>query len=324
VGATKYVEAYWEHRGVALRQPVVASPYNTMDMTDVGTELSARLGLLERYNEFINRGVGLGVPLKTAHYDRSLDPSERHPSPEIWDRACRAATLSLSEGKEEHDLAWFREHGAYLIPFSKIEWYLHPVMQRRGLRYELPYQERIKRIGGELAARLHEQGIQWWDAQLEEYQALPLWKDFPEIWASVARRYGKDPKAYPLWLLTSRSMQYSWGSQVSLPLLADVARHVRGHFGVMLSRKTAAQLGIRDGDEIWVESPIGRQKGKAMLRAGIRPDVVVALQQFGHWATPVADELDMPNLNALAPIDLSLTDATGSGSDLVRVKVYRA
>jgi hypothetical protein len=32
----------------------------------------------------------------------------------------------------------------------------------------------------------------------------------------------------------------------------------------------------------------------------------------------------MPNLNALAPLDLSLTDATGSGSDLVRVKIYRA
>ena len=39
---------------------------------------------------------------------------------------------------------------------------------------------------------------------------------------------------------------------------------------------------------------------------------------------PVPDELDMPNLNVLSPLDLSLTDATGSGSDLVRVKVYRA
>jgi anaerobic selenocysteine-containing dehydrogenase len=119
-------------------------------------------------------------------------------------------------------------------------------------------------------------------------------------------------------------MQYSWGSQVSLPLLADVARHVRGHFGVMLNNKVAERLKIRDGDEIWLESPIGREKGQAILRAGVRPDVVVALQQFGHWATPVADELDMPNLNSLEPIDLSLIDSTGSGSDLVRVKVYKA
>jgi phenylacetyl-CoA:acceptor oxidoreductase len=324
VGATKYIESYWDYQGVALRQPVVSPPYNTMDLTDIGSELAERLGILHQYNEALNRGVALGVPLRTPHYDKSLDPTRKHDSAEIWDRACRAATISLSGGQVEHDLEWFREHGAFLIPFSRLQWYLHPVMVNAGLRYELPYQERLKRIGGELANRLHEHGIHWWDTQLEEYQALPPWKDFPEIWAGIARRYGKNPDDYRFWLLTSRSMQYSWGSQVSLPLLADVARHVRGHFGVMLNQKTAARLGIRDGDDIWIESPIGREKGRAILRAGVRPDVAVALQQFGHWATPVAEDLGMPNLNSLAPMDLSLTDATGSGSDLVRVKVYRA
>jgi len=114
------------------------------------------------------------------------------------------------------------------------------------------------------------------------------------------------------------------GSQVSLPLLADVAQHVRGHFGLMLNNKMAALHGIADGEEIWVESPIGRQQGVAMLRAGVRPDVVVAIGQFAHWATPVAEDIRMPNLNALEPIDLSLIDSTGSGSDLIRVKVYKA
>ena len=106
--------------------------------------------------------------------------------------------------------------------------------------------------------------------------------------------------------------------------MADVARHVKGHFGVMLNNTFAKSLGIRDGDDIWVESPIGKQKGQAILRAGVRPDVVVAIGQFGHWATPVAKDIEMPNLNMLEPIDLSLVDATGSGSDLIRVKVYKA
>ena len=264
------------------------------------------------------------MPLKAPGYDVSLDPSKAHTSAEIWDRACRAATLSLSKGQEEHDLAWFSEHGVYLIPFSRINWYLHPEMTKKGLRYELPYQERLKRIGQELKNRLHEQDLHFWDTQLEEYHALPPWKDFPQIWVDVARRHGKKPEDFPLWLLTSRSMQYSWGSQVSLPLLADVAQHVRGHFGLMLNNKMAALHGIADGDEIWVESPIGRQQGVAMLRAGVRPDVVVAIGQFSHWATPVAEDIHMPNLNALEPIDLSLIDSTGSGSDLIRVKVYRA
>jgi len=125
-----------------------------------------------------------------------------HTSAAIWDRACRAATLSLSQGREEHDLAWFREHGVYLIPFSRINWYLHPEMTKKGLRYELPYQERLKRIGAELKNRLHEQDIHFWDTQLEEYAALPPWKDFPEIWVDVARRHGKKPEDFPLWLKT--------------------------------------------------------------------------------------------------------------------------
>jgi hypothetical protein len=51
--------------------------------------------------------------------------------------------------------------------------------------------------------------------------------------------------------------------------------------------------------------------------------VAVILQQFGHWATPFARDLGMPNLNQVASMDLALTDATGSGADLVPVAIRR-
>ncbi|GIX47144.1 MAG: formate dehydrogenase [Candidatus Tectimicrobiota bacterium] len=325
IGGTKYIEQYWRYTGFALRQPVVPPRGDTRDLTDIATELAVRTGLLAAYNAAINRGAPLGVPLQSPLYDLRLDLERPYRAEEIWDRICRAATLSLTQGREEKDLAWFKAHGAFLVPFPERQWYLHPVMAASGLRYELPYQERLRRVGKELRARLHERGIRWWDAQLAEYQALPHWKDFPDLWAQVARRYGKDPNDYPLWLLTSRSMQYAWGSNVSLPLMAEVARHVQGHFGVMLHPQTAAAAGIREGDEVVLEAPHGAQaRGKALLRQGVRPDVVVVLQQFGHWATPFAKELDMPTLNQLAIMDLTLTDATGSSADLVRVRVRRA
>jgi phenylacetyl-CoA:acceptor oxidoreductase len=197
-------------------------------------------------------------------------------------------------------------------------------MEAKGLRYELPYQERIWRAGSELGNRLHEQGIEWWDAQLREYQPLPVWKDFPDIWVQIAKAFDKRPDDYDLWLLTSRSMQYSWGSNVGIPVLADVAKHVKGHFGVMINAQTAQRLGIKDDDWVWIESPLKRVKGHAILREGVRPDVAVTLQQFGHWVTPVAKDLDMPNLNQLEPLHLALTDATGSGADVVRVRIYKA
>jgi phenylacetyl-CoA:acceptor oxidoreductase len=118
-------------------------------------------------------------------------------------------------------------------------------------------------------------------------------------------------------------MQYSWGSNVSLPVLAEVARHVKGHFGVMLNRGAAQHLGIEEGDLVEIESPTGTTRGQAILREGVRPDVAVILQQFGHWATPFARELGMPSLNQVASMDLALTDATGSGADLVPVALRR-
>jgi phenylacetyl-CoA:acceptor oxidoreductase len=196
-------------------------------------------------------------------------------------------------------------------------------MEAKGLRYELPYQERIMRMGRELGNRLHEMGVDWWEAQLAEYSPLPGWKDFPAIWEAVAAEQGKRPEDYGLWMLTTRSMQYAWGSTVSLPIMADVAGNVSTHFGVVVNAATARAQGIADGDEIWVESPLNRAKGRAIVKQGIRPDVLTT-QQFGHWVTPVAKELGTPNLNKLATTSIALTDATGSGADLVKVRIYKA
>jgi phenylacetyl-CoA:acceptor oxidoreductase len=323
VGGTKYIEQYWHHTGWAIRQPVVAPPFDTRDLTDVATELAARVGVLDAYLEALNRGAGTTVPLRGESWDYTIRAGRLPSATEIWDRVCRAATRTLTGGAVEHDLAWFREHGAFFVPFAERQYYLHAAMARQGLRYELPYQERIRRVGAELAARLHERGITWWDVQLDEYQALPAWKDFPAIWRQTARLKGQAPEDFPFWLLTSRSMQYSWGSNVSLPVLAEAARNVRGHFGVMLNRGAAARLGIADGDLVEIASPTGRTEGRAILREGVRPDVIVVLQQFGHWATPFARDLGMPSLNQVASMSLDLTDATGSGADLVPVAVRR-
>ena len=60
-----------------------------------------------------------------------------------------------------------------------------------------------------------------------------------------------------------------------------------------------------------------------MLCEGIRPDTLLMIGQFDHWATPFAKELAAPSMNPLMPMLLELTDATGSSADLVKVKVTR-
>ncbi len=322
LGKTKYMEQYWQHQGFVLRQPAVAPQGEARDMTWVSTELARRTGLLADYNAAINRGA-CGVKLKTEQRDFSLDPDQAHSVDEIWNAACKAASHELTGGEEVRDLDWFKEHGLLSRPFKQTQWYLTPTLKRHGLRFELPYQERLMRSGRELANRMHEAGIHWWDRQLEEYQALPVWHDFPGLWEEDLVRRGHKPEYFPFWLIATKSMQYHSGGNVAIQLMDELSQNIRGHQGVMINTRTAERLGIEDGDLLEINSVIGSTRGPAITIQGIRPDTLVIVGQFDHWATPYAKDLKAPSLNTIAPMSIALTDATGSGADVVRVALRR-
>jgi len=323
IGGTKYQESFWDHQGFALRQPVVAAHGQARDLTDIATELAHRTGLADKYYAAINKGAG-GVPLKGEHGDFSLDLHKEHSREQIWDAVCRAASAEVSDGASSHGLDWWKEHGLATKPYPRRDWYLLPTMVRHGLRFELPYQERLMRVGAELGRRLHENDMHWWDTQLKEYQALPVWKDFPGLWEAVIGHTGGRAQDYPFWLLTARSMQYAWGANAGSQLMHEVADNITGHRGVVINAGAAARLGIEEGDAIEIATPQRKVHGRAVVRQGIRPDTLLLIGQFDHWATPLAKDFGVPSMNSLATMSLELTDATGSGADIVRVKITRA
>ncbi|MBC7917818.1 MAG: molybdopterin-dependent oxidoreductase [Rhodoferax sp.] len=326
VGGTKFIEQFWTQQGFALRQPVINARGQARDFTEIATELARRTGLLEKYNAAINKGAA-GMPLKTSYGDFSLATNVAHTREQIWDAIGRSASAELSEGAEVHDLAWWKEHGLATKPFPQSDWYLYPTLAKQNLRFELPYQERLQRVGAELGRRLHEHDMHWWDTQLHEYQALPVAKDFSELWTSelakaVVPKGGK-VSDFPFWMLTARSMQYAWGGNVGMQMIKEVADNIAGHRGVIMNSGRAQQLGIEDGDEVTISTPIRSVHGKAVLRQGIRPDTLLLIGQFDHWATPLAKDSGVPSMNALTPMSMALTDSTGSGADIVRVSLIR-
>ena len=149
-------------------------------------------------------------------------------------------------------------------------------------------------------------------------------KDFPALWEAIIGQTGGRPEDYPFWLLTARSMQYAWGGNVGVQLIKEVADNIAGHRGVIINSGAAQQLGIGDGDAIEIATPKRSVSGRAVLRQGIRPDTLLLIGQFDHWATPLARDFDVPSLNSLATMSLEQTDATGSGADIVRVKIESA
>ena len=323
LGKTKFVEQFSKYQGFVLRQPAVKPAGDTRDFTWIATTLAQRTGLLEKYNTAINKGA-CGVALQNAQRDYALDPTQAHEVDAIWDAVCRAASHELTRGEEVHDLDWFKKHGLLTRPYPQTSWYLYPTLKAQGLRFELPYQERLMRSGRELANRLHEAGIQWWDRQLAEYQPLPGWHDFPGMWEQDLVRRGHKPEDFPFWLITTKSMQYASGGNAAIQLMDEVARNLRGHGGVIINARTARTMGIEEGDEIVVTSVIGSTQGRAVPVQGIHPQTLVIIGQFDHWATPFAKDLKSPSLNTIAPMSLELTDATGSGADVVRVAVRKA
>ncbi|MDO8300206.1 molybdopterin-dependent oxidoreductase [Lacisediminimonas sp.] len=325
VGSTKMMQQFWKHEGWAVRQPAIESPCDTMDFTDISTELARRVGILDEYVKAINRGAaGIGLVDRKGTYDYSLDPTVAPKCEDVWNAFAKAASHNLTNGEEVRDLAWFKENGYLLRPFPQINWYLYPALTSQRLRFEMPYQERIMRHGQELANRMHEAGIDWWEHQLKEYEPLPTYESFPDIWVEYAREYGRDPDEFPFWALTARSMQYAWGANVGLPMINEVANNIAGHRGVIINRSRARELGIAEGERIIMESVSGTTEGEAVLREGIRPDTVLMIGQFAHWKTPFAKDLNLPSLNSLTDLSLKLTDGTGSSADIMRIRLRRA
>jgi phenylacetyl-CoA:acceptor oxidoreductase len=323
VGGTKFIEQFWDYQGFALRQPVVEAQGDARDFTWIATELARRSGVLDKYVKAVNRGAA-GVPLKGEHYDFSLAEDEAPSVEAVWDATCRAASAEITDGAEDQGLDWYREHGFRVAPFPRVKWYLYAAIEDAGLRFELPYQERLMRVGKQLGRRLHEHGISWWDEQLEEYDPLPEYKNYPEMWEkALERNYRVDIRDYPFWAVTARSMQYAWGGNAGIQMMREVAENVGGHGGVVINATKAAELGLADGDLVEIRSPLNATRGRVVTRQGIRPDTLLMIGQFEHWATPYAKDLELPSLNKLVPMLIDLTDSTGSGADLTRVQVTR-
>ncbi len=140
---------------------------------------------------------------------------------------------------------------------------------------------------------------------------------------ALSRHFDVEIDDYPFWLVISRSMQYAWGSNAAIQMMREVARNVRGHGGLVINTGRARELGLEDGDQVEIRSPLCATRGVVVTRQGIRPDTLLRIGQFDHWATPLAKGFDMPSMNRLVPMLMDLTDSTGSSADLTRVQVTK-
>jgi phenylacetyl-CoA:acceptor oxidoreductase len=290
---------------IPLHQPIVEPYPDIMNINNVMTELAYRAGFIDEFNKEMNKLIGY-----SENDANRLQPGRKYSWEEVVDRKCKFYT----NGK--YDLEWFKKNHILTKPVSIEEQYdIHFNMKAKKLRYPVPYMEVVKKSGDELNRNLAQKGIDWWPT--DEYTALPVY--FPPIIEDA-------PAEHNFYVVNCRLAPTSWGANVGLPWVNEVAAQLKGVGDVLMNVKTGKTMGIKDGDMIWIESTTGKIKQRVKLCQGIRPDCLLISGQFGQWAMPVAKETGRATISTLLPISIEWTDKMTGNQQwiVVKAKVYKA
>ncbi|MFQ6034195.1 MAG: molybdopterin dinucleotide binding domain-containing protein, partial [Candidatus Bipolaricaulia bacterium] len=282
-----------------IRFPVVSPMFQSKPDAEIYIDLAEKLGILKKYVETLNNKLKLPEELK-------LDPAKRPSLEEALDRWAR------SKGKS---LQWFRENGVLVKPM--------PVNQRYAYLWDPPYGGVKHAFYSEVLVRLgrtvRERGLTPEEFPfVQDYTAYPTWRE-PTMFAS--------PPEYDLILCSFKKIEHKQSRSANNAILnaMDPASYVRMH------PETARAKGIRDGDEVWVESrnaltdETRRVKGRAELTQGVMPGVMAIAHHHGNWSHPITKGRDQGvSPNVLFPSGPGYVTLTGDQAFQVMVKVSKA
>ncbi len=133
------------------------------------------------------------------------------------------------------------------------------------------YSEPLQRF--RLAARGHGSVL----PPKRDRQRIETYFDPLPIWYPPLEEATPGDGAFELHALTQRPMHmyHSWGSQNAW------LRQITSQNRLFMHRETAARLGIKDDDWVWVESRQGRVKGQVRLVEGVNPETVWTWNAIG-------------------------------------------
>lgn len=288
-------EWYW-----GLKQPVVEKAMGeARDWQDVMMEVTDRIGMREELYEAFNESKSLSDALSDEY---KLDTSKKYTAEEIADRRIK------SKFGEEKNLDWFKQNGYVSFKRTADEMYPLPWLKQR-----FPiYHELFIRAGRDMEKLVEELGMKEWD--LGDYEPLPTWKP--------CASYCESHDGFDLTAVNYKIPTHAQTHTASNPWLSEVAEVNPYSMKVLVNAVTAKRKGISDGDNIYVESGVGKVKGVAKVTECIHPEVIGMACHFGSLSEkkPIAYGKGT-TFCQLLPGDL---DPVSTGVDAcVKVKVYK-
>ena len=266
---------------LGLRQPVVKPLFGQPAEYEFVCELGRRLGLKEGNGNdvfWIGRMSGQRIEDKGKWYEEFLSKELKEGEPKI----------TLEELKALPGATWVSKKGTKynkheeVIPPDKLA---EAITEGHLVFSKKKDGSKDKQIGMVRPDGTAVRGFFTPSGKLELYAAKhegkkgadgkPL-KPLP---AYEPREWQPSPE-YPLFLINWKEASQTHSRTQNNAFLAEL----KSTDGLRINAKTAAKLGIGQGDWVTVESPYGKVRMKAELTEGIHPEVVGTQHGWGHWA----------------------------------------
>jgi len=286
IPGTTYLERYdlnthwvtWPVLG--LRQPVVRPLFGQPPEYEFVTELARRVGLKDKEGKepfLLGRISQQPIPDKKVWYEEYLSKELLEGEPKI----------TLEDLKNLPGATWVSTKGtqyekyAQLLPLEKVK---DSITEGTVLFSKKKDGTKDKQIGflknGTAVVGFNTPSGKCEfsnatfatkkDALGKSVDPLPAYR--PRAW--------KPNKKYPLYLINWKEASHTHSRTQNNAWLTEIGPSNP----LKINPKTAAQFKLKDGEEVWVESPYGKMKTTIKFTEGIHPEVVGAQHGFGHWA----------------------------------------
>jgi thiosulfate reductase/polysulfide reductase chain A len=288
---TVYLERYdlnshwvtWPVLG--LRQPVVKPLFGQPAEYEVVAALGRRLNLKTKDGvEFFRIGPLSRQPIEdlTAWYEDYLSRELKEGAPGI----------TLAELKQLPGAVWVDKNGtryekyAEVIPAAKLAgcWFDGDPAAEGTAIYDKPKDKGGKRVGTVLGGK-PVRGFFTPSGKVEFYAAALAGKQDAEgrpvdpLPVYRPRAWQPTPE-FPLYLVNWKEASHTHTRTQNNPWLLDL----KPSNPLLIHPETANRLGLKDGDEAWVESPYGKVRAQVKTTRRIHPEVVGLQHGFGHTA----------------------------------------
>jgi molybdopterin-containing oxidoreductase family molybdopterin binding subunit len=252
-----------------ITRKTIEPMYERRHSPQVFIEIFDRMGMRAKVNGFINMALGFSDELK-------LKPDEKI----IWEDLCDRVVRH--HFGPEHNWEWFKKHGFISWPKKPEEVYWKYL---RDARVPL-YWEFLIDSGEKAKAIVHKMGI---ELDWKHYSAVADW--FP------VKSHMESGPQYDLYCFNVCDGLHVATTTAEQPWLDEAGRMNPYSFTISMNADTALEKGLKDGDEVELESNKGNKvQGVLKGRKAQHPQTVVIMGRGGHWSNgmPIAKGKGIP------------------------------